>query len=154
MHVADGMYGMVIVDPKGGRPPAREYVIVQSEFYGAGGEYAKMLNDPPDFVVFNGQSFRYKTTPLLAKAGELVRLFIVNAGPNSSSAFHVIGGLFSHYESDGYPPNAQGMHQTIQVPPGDGALAELTFAEPGTYPFVTHKFSDASKGATGLFEVS
>jgi nitrite reductase (NO-forming) len=154
MHMADGMYGMVIVDPKGGRPPAREYVIVQSEFYGAGGEYAKMLNDPPDFVVFNGQSFRYKTTPLLAKAGELVRLFIVNAGPNSSSAFHVIGGLFSHYESDGYPPNAQGMHQTIDVPPGDGALVELTFAEPGTYPFVTHKFSDASKGATGLFKVS
>jgi nitrite reductase (NO-forming) len=154
MHMADGMYGMVIVDPKGGRPPAREYVIVQSEFYGSGGEYAKMLNDPPDVVVFNGQSLRYKTDPLVATAGELVRLFIVNAGPNSSSAFHVIGALFSHYESDGYPPNAQGMHQTIDVPPGDGALVELTFAEPGTYPFVTHKFSDASKGATGLFKVS
>ena len=154
MHMADGMYGMVIVDPKGGRPPAREYVIVQSEFYGSGGEYAKMLNDPPDVVVFNGQSLRYKTNPLVATAGELVRLFIVNAGPNSSSAFHVIGALFSHYESDGYPPNAQGMHQTIDVPPGDGALVELTFAEPGTYPFVTHKFSDASKGATGLFKVS
>jgi nitrite reductase (NO-forming) len=154
MHMADGMYGMAIVDPKGGRPPAREYVIVQSEFYGSGGEYAKMLNDPPDVVVFNGQALRYKATPLLATAGELVRLFIVNAGPNSSSAFHVIGALFSHYESDGYPPNAQGMHQTIDVPPGDGALVELTFAEPGTYPFVTHKFSDASKGATGLFKVS
>ena len=154
MHMADGMYGMVIVDPKGGRPNAREYVIVQSEFYGSGGEYAKMLTDPPDFVVFNGQANRYKTTPLVATAGELVRLFIVNAGPNSSSAFHVIGALFSHYESDGYPPNAQGMHQTIDVPPGDGALVELTFAEPGTYPFVTHKFSDASKGATGLFNVS
>jgi nitrite reductase (NO-forming) len=154
MHIADGMYGMVIVDPKGGRPPARQYVIVQSEFYGSGGEYAKMLNAPPDFVVFNGQALRYKTTPLVATAGELVRLFILNAGPNSSSAFHVIGALFSHYESDGYPPNAQGMHQTIDVPPGDGALVELTFAEPGTYPFVTHKFSDASKGATGLFKVS
>jgi nitrite reductase (NO-forming) len=154
MHIADGMYGMVIVDPKGGRPPAREYVIVQSEFYGSGGEYAKMLNDPPDVVVFNGQALRYKATPLPATAGELVRLFILNAGPNSSSAFHVIGALFSHYESDGYPPNAQGMHQTIAVPPGDGALVELTFAEPGTYPFVTHKFSDASKGATGLFKVT
>ena len=154
MHMADGMYGMAIVDPKGGRPPAREYVLVQSEFYGSGGEYAKMLNDSPDFVVFNGQANRYKTTPLVANAGELVRLFLVNAGPNSFSAFHVIGALFSHYESDGYPPNAQGMHQTIEVPPGDGALVELTFAEPGTYPFVTHKFSDASKGATGLFKVS
>jgi len=154
MHMADGMYGMVIVDPKDGRPPAREYVIVQSEFYGSGGEYAKMLSDSPDFVVFNGQAFRYKTAPLVAKAGELVRLFLVNAGPNSSSAFHVIGALFSHVEADGNPATAQGMRQTIEVPPGGGALVELTFAEPGTYPFVTHKFSDASKGATGLFKVS
>ena len=154
MHMADGMYGAVIVDPKGGRPAAREYVLVQSEFYGSGGQYAKMLTDPPDFVVFNGQALRYKTTPLVAKAGELVRIFIVNAGPNSTSAFHVIGALFSHYESDGYPPNAMGMHQTIDVPPGSGALVELTFAEPGTYPFVTHKFADATKGATGLFKVS
>jgi nitrite reductase (NO-forming) len=154
MHMADGMYGAVIVDPKGGRSAAREYLLVQSEFYGSGGEYAKMLNNPPDFVVFNGQALRYKTTPLLANAGELVRLFIVNAGPNSSSAFHVIGALFSHYESDGYPANATGMHQTIDVPPGSGALVELTFAEPGMYPFVTHKFSDATKGATGLFKVS
>ena len=154
MHMADGMYGMVIVDPAGGRPPAREYVIVQSEFYGSGGEYAKMLSDPPDFVVFNGQAYRYKTTPLVANAGELVRLFLVNAGPNSFSAFHVIGALFSHVELDGNPANGQGMRQTIEVPPGGGALVELTFAEPGTYPFVTHKFSDASKGATGLFRVS
>jgi nitrite reductase (NO-forming) len=154
MHMADGMYGAVIVDPKGGRPAAREYLLVQSEFYGSGGQYAKMLSDPPDFVVFNGQALRYKTNPLVAKAGELVRIFIVNAGPNSTSAFHVIGALFSHYESDGYPANAMGMHQTISVPPGSGALVELSFAEPGTYPFVTHKFADATKGATGLFKVS
>ncbi len=154
MHIGDGMYGMVIVDPKAGRPAAREYAIVQSEFYGTGGQVAKMLNDPPDYVVFNGQANRYKAAPLTAKAGELVRLFFVNAGPNSFSAFHVIGALFSHYEPSGSPKNAQGLHQTITVPPGDGALVELTFAEPGTYPFVTHKFSDASKGATGLFKVS
>ena len=154
MHIGDGMYGMVIVDPKDGRPAAREYVIVQSEFYGSGGQVAKMLNDPPDYVVFNGQANRYKANPLPAKAGELVRLYIVNAGPNSSSAFHVIGALFSRYEASGYPPNAQGMHQTIDVPPGDGAIVELTFAESGTYPFVTHRFADASKGATGLFKVS
>ena len=154
MHMADGMYGAVIVDPKRGRPTAREYLLVQSEFYGSGGEYAKMLSNPPDFVVFNGQANRYKTTPLAASVGELVRTFIVNAGPNSSSAFHVIGALFSHYEADGYPANAMGMHQTIDVPPGSGALVELTFAEPGSYPFVTHKFSDASKGALGLFKVS
>lgn len=154
MHMADGMYGAVIVDPKGGRPAAREYLLVQSEFYGAGGEYTKMLSAPPDFVVFNGQANRYKTTPLTATAGELVRIFIVNAGPNSSSAFHVIGALFSHVEADGNPANRTGMRQTIEIPPGDGALVELTFAEPGTYPFVTHRFCDASKGALGLFKVS
>ena len=154
MHMADGMYGAIIVDPKGGRPAAREYLLVQSEFYGSGGEYAKMLNNPPDFVVFNGQANRYKTTPLTATAGELVRIYIVNAGPNSSSAFHVIGALFSHVEADGNPANRSGMRQTIDIPPGDGALVELTFAEPGTYPFVTHRFCDASKGALGLFKVS
>jgi nitrite reductase (NO-forming) len=74
--MADGMYGAVIVDPKGGRPTAREYLLVQSEFYGSGGEYAKMLNNPPDFVVFNGQANRYKTTPLAASVGELVRIFM------------------------------------------------------------------------------
>lgn len=154
MHMADGMYGAVIVDPKGGRPAAREYLLVQSEFYGSGGEYSKMLSAPPDFVVFNGQANRYKATPLTATAGELVRIFIVNAGPNSSSAFHVIGALFSHVEADGNPANRQGMRQTIDIPPGDGALVELTFAEPGSYPFVTHRFCDASKGALGLFKVS
>jgi nitrite reductase (NO-forming) len=116
MHIADGMYGMAIVDPKGGRPTAREYVIVQSEFYGSGGEYTKMLSDQPDCVAFNGQAFRYKTTPLVAKAGELVHLFLVNAGPNSSSAFHVIGAPSSHVEAEGNPANAQGMRQTIEVP--------------------------------------
>jgi nitrite reductase (NO-forming) len=154
MHMADGMYGAVIVDPKGGRPAAREYLLVQSEFYGSGGEYTKMLTASPDFVVFNGQANRYKKTPLTAKAGELVRIFVVNAGPNSSSAFHVIGALFSHVEADGNPANRQGMRQTIDIPPGDGALVELTFAEPGSYPFVTHRFCDASKGALGVFKVS
>ena len=69
------------------------------------------------------------------------------------SAFHVIGALFSRYEAEGNPANVRGMHQTITVPPGDGALVELTFAEPGKYPFVTHKFNDAEKGAVGLFDV-
>jgi len=154
MHIGDGMYGAVIVDPSAGRATAREYVLVQGEFYGQGSDYAAMLNNPPDVVAFNGQAFRYKTQPLTAVAGELVRLFIVNAGPNLTSAFHVIGALFDHYEASGSPDNAQGMHQTVGIPPGDGALVELRFPEPGTYPFVTHKFNDAEKGATGLFVVT
>ena len=154
MHIGDGMYGAVIVDPKDGRPTAREFLIVQSEFYGAGGDYNAMLNNPPDVVCFNGQAFRYKTTPLAAKAGELVRLFVMNAGPNNTSAFHVIGELFEAYEAEGNPANRQGMHQTVAVPPGDGAMVELVFDEPGSYPFVSHKFSDAERGATGVITIS
>ena len=114
MHIGDGMYGAVIVD-RSGRPAAREYVIVQSEFYGAGGDYKAMLNNAPDVVCFNGQAFRYQTTPLTAKAGELVRFFVMNAGPSSTSAFHVIGDLFDAYEPEGNPANRMGMHQTISV---------------------------------------
>ena len=149
MHIGDGMYGAIIVDPKAGRPKAREYVVVQSEFYGSGGDYNAMMNNPPDVVCFNGQAFRYKTTPLKASVGELVRFFVMNAGPSSTSAFHVIGELFDLYEPEGNPANRMGMHQTIVVPPGDGAMVELTFDEAGTYPFVTHKFSDAERGAVG-----
>ena len=154
MHIGDGMYGAVIVDPKDGRPTAREFVIVQSEFYGAGGDYNAMLNNAPDVVCFNGQAFRYKTTPLTAKAGELVRFFVMNAGPSSTSAFHVIGELFEAYEPEGNPANRLGMHQTIAVPPGDGAMVELVFDDPGSYPFVTHRFSDAERGAVGVIEIS
>ena len=121
MHMADGMYGAWSSSiRRAGRPAAREYVLVQSEFYGSGGQYAKMLTGPTRLRGLQrpGAPLQSGPAPLLAKAGELVRIFIVNAGPNSSSAFHVIGALFSHYESDGYPPNAMGMHQTIDVPPG------------------------------------
>ena len=154
MHIADGMFGGIIVDPKGGRLAAREYILVQGEFYGTGGDYQAMINNPPDVVAFNGQAFRYKTTPLPVSASELLRIFIVNAGPSSVSAFHVIGALFNRYEPEGFPANALGMHQTMTVPPGDGALVELKFAEPDKYPFVTHRFNDAEKGTVGLFDVT
>jgi nitrite reductase (NO-forming) len=154
MHIGDGMYGAIIVDPRDGRPKAREYLIVQSEFYGTGGDYKAMMNNPPDVVCFNGQAFRYKATPLTASVGELVRVFIMNAGPSSTSAFHVIGELFDAYEPEGNPANRMAMHQTIGVPPGDGALVELTFDAAGTYPFVSHRFSDAERGAVGLIAVS
>lgn len=154
MHIGDGMYGAVIVDPIGGRPAAREYLLVQSEFYGAGGDYQALLNQPPDVVAFNGQAFRYRAAPLPVTAGERLRIFLVNAGPNNLSAFHVIGALIDHYEQDGNPANAQGTHQSVEVLPGGGALVELTIPEAGKYPFVTHKMNDMEKGALGLFQVT
>jgi nitrite reductase (NO-forming) len=153
MHIGDGMFGTVIVDPKDGRAPAREYLLAQSEFYGTGSDYDAMMNKPPDVVAFNGQAFRYRTAPLPVTAGELLRLFIMNAGPNNVCAFHVIGALISHYEQDGNPANAQGLHQSVEVLPGGGALVELTIPEAGKYPFVTHKMNDMERGAFGLFDV-
>lgn len=154
MHIADGMYGAVIVDPKTQRPPAREYVLVQGEFYGRGHDTNAMMNQPPDVVAFNGRARQYADRPLIAKVGETVRFFVVNAGPNAFSAFHVIGGLFHHVELDGNPKNALGMRQTVEIAPGGGVLCEIVFDEPGRYPFVTHKFNDATRGASGLIEVT
>jgi nitrite reductase (NO-forming) len=154
MHIGDGMFGTVIVDPKEGRPPAREYLLAQSEFYGTGGDYDAMMNKRPDVVAFNGQAFRYRDSPLPVEAGELIRVFLMNAGPNNLCSFHVIGALISRYEQDGNPENAQGLHQSVEVLPGGGALVELRIPERGMYPIVTHKMNDMEKGAFGLFEVS
>jgi nitrite reductase (NO-forming) len=153
MHIGDGMFGVVIVDPKDGRAIAREYVLVQNEYYGAGGDIDAMLNKQPDVVAINGQAFRYQKAPLPVTAGELLRLFLMNAGPNNVWPFHIIGALIDHYEQDGNPANAQGLHQSVEVLPGGGALVELRIPEAGMYPFVTHKMNDMEKGAMGLFDV-
>ncbi len=160
-HMANGMYGAIIVDPINGWAPAQEYVLVQSEFYTAkapDGSYyqdmSKMMSNTPDEVVFNGYANQYKDAPLQAKAGERVRLFLVNAGPSLFEAFHVIGAIFSDVYVDGNPANHLVGDQTVTVPPGGGAVVELTMPQAGLYPFVTHSFSAASIGATGVIQVT
>ena len=103
----------------------------------------------PDYVVFNGYANQYKSAPLVAKAGQRIRLFVVNAGPSNFSAFHVIGALFDKVYVDGNPANAMSGNQTITIPPGGGAVFELVIPQAGSYPFVTHSFVDASKGRAG-----
>lgn len=162
VHMANGMYGAIIVDPANGwSAPAQEYALVQSEFYvhrGADGVYgldnAKMMNSMPDYVTFNGYASQYLHTPLTAKAGQRIRLFIVNAGPTHFSAFHVIGAIFSDTYADGNPANHMRGDQTITIPPGGGTVIELTIPDAGEYPFLTHSFMDASTGATGLINVT
>jgi len=158
-HISNGMYGALIIDPRGGRPKAREFVFVQSEFYmgapaGADSVHAldwdKVLNASPDYVVFNGVNNRYATTPIPVKAGEPLRIYVVNAGPNRISSFHVVGAIFDKVFADGFGRPFDGM-QTWNVPVGGGAIFELRLAEPGVYPFVTHAFADATKGAVGMF---
>jgi nitrite reductase (NO-forming) len=161
-HMANGMYGAIIVDPANGwATSAQEYVLVQSEFYtqrGANGDYTlnttKMMDDMPDYVTFNGYANQYTQSPLTAKPGQQIRLFIVNAGPTHFSAFHVIGAIFSDTYVDGNPANHMVGNQTITVPPGGGMVAEMTMADAGSYPFVTHSFMDASMGAMGVIKVA
>jgi nitrite reductase (NO-forming) len=163
MHMGNGMYGALVIDPPGLSPVARQYVLVGSELFfgpqGDVGDYAKMLADKPDAVVFNGYPFAYQHAPLSASAGDRVRIWIVDAGPTRSMAFHVVGEPFDTVYLDGAytlrPGDpAAGGAQTLPVDPGDGGFVELTFAQPGKYPFLTHAMADAAIGATGYFDVS
>jgi nitrite reductase (NO-forming) len=160
MHIANGMYGAFIVDPRRPRPPAREFVLVQSEFYTqqAGGpdsaalalDWQKLLGQAPDYVTFNGRSAQYATAPIVVPPRAPLRLYVVNAGPNRVSAFHVVGAIFDHvYLDSSATPSLSGV-QTASVPVGGGAIFEVHLAEPGEYPFVSHAFADATKGAVGV----
>jgi nitrite reductase (NO-forming) len=160
-HLANGMYGTIIVDPTEGWAPATEYAVVQSEFYTAktaDGSYIvdmdKAILDQPDYVVFNGYANQYKSAPLTVKTGQRIRLFVLNAGPSNFSAFHVIGAMFDKVYIDGNPANVMVGNQTVTIAPGGGAVVELLIPQAGLYPFVTHSFADASKGAAGVIKVT
>lgn len=158
-HIANGMYGALIVDPRTPRPLAREFVLVQSEFYmgAANGpdslrsmSWDKVLSAFPDYVVFNGVASRYATHPIPVGVAKPIRIFVVNAGPNRISSFHVVGAIFDRVFADGFGRPLDGI-QTWNVPVGGGAVFELRLAQAGLYPFVTHAFADATKGAVGVF---
>ncbi len=158
-HMANGMYGVIIVDPTNGWPNgnAQDLVLVQSEWYtqqNADTTYSlsenKLMSVTPDYVTFNGYADQYRTDPIQVKTGQRIRLFILNAGPSQFSAFHVIGAIFSDYYVDGNPANHMVGDQTLTIPPGGGAMVELTIPDAGKYPFVTHSFSGAMTGATGV----
>ncbi|MBS0381127.1 MAG: multicopper oxidase domain-containing protein [Proteobacteria bacterium] len=161
LHIGNGMYGAIIVDPATPLPPAEaSYVIVQSEWYTQqvsgnlmGADYQKMLAERPDEVVFNGAAFQYRDHPLPAVAGERVRLYFVNAGPNVWSSFHVIGATFDKVYPDGDPDHAQSGVSTYTVGPGAGAVFDLVIPEAGKYPFVDHDFAHATIGAIGVLNV-
>jgi nitrite reductase (NO-forming) len=159
MHIANGMYGALVVDPAAPQPKAKEFVLVQSEFYlspkpNAEGahtlDWGKLLGLAPDHVVFNGRASQYAEHPLEVAPGELVRLHVVNAGPNRISSFHVVGGIFERVLQDGSRASPLRGVQTVDVPVGGGSLFEVRLREPGDYPFVSHAFADATKGAVGV----
>jgi nitrite reductase (NO-forming) len=159
MHIANGMYGAIVVDPVKPRPKAREFVLVQSEFYmtpkpagdGTRGlDWERLLSLAPDHVVFNGRADQYASHPLGVRPNELLRFYVVNAGPNRISSFHVVGGIFERVFQDGSQSSLLTGVQTVNVPVGGGSIFELRLRQPGDYPFVTHAFADATKGAVGV----
>ncbi|WP_438448398.1 multicopper oxidase domain-containing protein [Gorillibacterium sp. sgz5001074] len=156
-HIANGMYGTIIVEPQGGYPTDalvdRSYTIVQSEFYKEQ-DWEDMTDGQPDYVVFNGNDYGLKEKPLMAKPGDTVRLYVNNAGPNQVSSFHVVGTIMDTVYLDGNPGNILHGMQTVLLPASGGAIVEFTVTEEGDYPIVTHQFNHASKGAVAVLRVT
>lgn len=158
-HIANGMYGTVIIDPADGLDPVdHEYALVQSEFYfgeqGKEADLAKAMWGFPDAVVFNGYYNQYVYEPIKVKAGQRIRIFVNDVGPNEISAFHIVGTQFDTVFKEGAytlrKGNAQsGGAQALDLMPSQGGFVEFDILVPGTYTIVSHKFNDASRGAAG-----
>lgn len=197
MHLMQGMYFAMIVDPADGwgTRADKEFVLVQSEFYSkpnvakaddddhekahhgpsaedddaargnaqaveipaAIPDYAAAMKKEASYVVFNGRAFQYKAHPLRVDEGDRVRIFVVNAGPSFTSDFHIVGAIFDRVYPDGDPKHVLEGVQTYGIPAGGGAVFEAVFDKDGSgtglYPFVTHAFADAEKGAVGMIQV-
>ena len=162
-HIANGMYGMVIVEPAEGLPPVdAEFALVQSEWYlGPQGQPTDLTKamaaaPAPDFVVFNGVANQYVDAPLAVETGERVRIFVLNAGPSVDSSFHVVGTIFDTVIKEGVTlarGNAGNWGaQAVDLSPAQGAIVEFTTAEDGLYPVVTHAFNFVGRGALGLIQ--
>jgi len=163
-HIAQGMYGLIVVEPKAGLAKVdREFYVMQGEVYASGrpadkGHHQfdgdKMRDERPDFVVFNG-AFQALTgeKSMKAKVGERIRLFVGNGGPNLVSSFHVIGEVFDKVHPEG-ATEALSNVQTTLIPAGGATWVEFTVEEPGRYMLVDHSISRAiDKGAVGYLEV-
>jgi nitrite reductase (NO-forming) len=163
-HIANGMYGMILVEPPGGLPKVdHEFYLVQSEFYtgqpaGTAGlatfSNANMMLEHPTYVVFNGETGAFMGPGALhAKVGEKIRLF-VGVGTWLPSNFHVIGGIFdNYYPEGGIGGTVEHNIQTVIVPAGGTAIVEFSPKEPGTYTFVDHSMPHMDAGAMGQIVV-
>ncbi len=165
MHIGNGMYGLILVEPKEGLPPVdHEYYVMQGEFYTTGqyGEeglqgfdMVKAVDEKPPYVVFNGAvDSLVGDHALTAKVGETIRLFFGNGGPNLTSSFHIIGGQFDTLYEDGTMTNVLHNVQTTPVPPGSAVVVDFKAHAPGTYVLVDHAiFRAFNKGALGMLKV-
>jgi nitrite reductase (NO-forming) len=169
-HIASGMYGMFIVEPRGGYPTKvdREYAVIQSEFYVKPDPDGRKVSDQPLYVL-DGEKLRTKTStytvfnavynglvdhPLMAKPGERVRLYVLNVGPSNTSSFHVVGTLFDRVWFDGNPDNQFRGMQTVLLGSSGSAIVEFKIPESGKYVMVDHHFANASQGAIGVIDAT
>ena len=158
MHIANGLFGAVIIDPPDLPAVDREFVLVQSEEYlGADGGTADadaLAAGDADLVVFNGYPMQYDHHPLTVGVGERIRIWLLDAGPNRSGSFHVVGGQFDTVYREGAfdlrRGEGDGGSQALGLFPAQGGYVELTLPEAGHYPFVSHIMSDAERGAHGI----
>jgi len=166
IHIANGMYGLILVEPVDGLPEVdKEYYVMQGEFYTRGAfgqpgmqffDYQKALDEEPEYVVFNGRvGSLLNERALQASVGETVRLYVGNAGPGLISSFHVIGEMFDVVYGEGGPYPTHEHIQTTLIPAGGAAMVEMRVEVPGTYLLVDHSiFRAVNKGAMGMLEVS
>jgi nitrite reductase (NO-forming) len=164
-HIANGMYGLIVVEPEGGLPQVdHEFYVMQGDVYTTGDRgqagnmelsIPKMLDERPDYVVFNGGVGNVTgANQLTAKVGDTVRIFFGDGGPNLSSSFHAIGEIFDRV----YPEGAIGSPvatnvQTTHVSPGGATVVEFKVEIPGDYTLVDHSLGRLEKGAAGVLHV-
>ncbi|MEL4504511.1 multicopper oxidase domain-containing protein [Luteococcus sp. H138] len=172
-HIANGMYGAVVIDPPDLPEVEKEYLLVQGEQYfgadadGAPGvaDMGKIMAEKPDAVVFNGYPGQYDRSPLPAKVGERVRFWVLDAGPQRSWAFHIVGAQFDSVwfegawrlrqgATPGVPGAVNGGSQTLAMLASQGGFVETAFPEAGNYAMVNHQMVDAERGAHGIVRVT
>ena len=162
VHIANGMYGAIVVEPKDLPPVAHQYVLVSSEWYlnGPGDKTPAALdltkaNDmTPDWVTWNGYAHQYKEHPLTAEPGDTVRFWVVDAGPSLNTDFHVVGSILKRAWVNGDLVDAPEHDiQTATVPAGGGGVFDVQFEQAGIYPFVSHSFASVNMGEVGLVNV-
>jgi nitrite reductase (NO-forming) len=164
MHIANGMYGLILVEPPQGLTKVdREFYVMQGDFYTVGAyrekgaqpfDMQKAIDERATYVLFNGsEGALVGDKALKAKVGDRVRMFVGNGGPNLVSSFHVIGEIFDRVYSEGgsrYQENVQ----TTLIPAGGSAIVEFKVEVPGTYIIVDHSiFRTFNKGALGMLRV-
>jgi nitrite reductase (NO-forming) len=165
-HIASGMYGMVIVEPRGGYPTKvdHEYAIIQSEFYTKPDPQKRKIDGVPLYVldgervrskaptytVFNGRYNGMVDNPLTADPGQRIRLFVLNVGPSNTSSFHVVGTIFDRVWLEGNPDNQLRGAQTVLLGSSNSAIMEFVLPEASSYAMVDHQFANASQGAIGI----